>query len=220
VSYELQRQQATEKLARQNERLERFASVVSHDLRNPLSVLKGRLTLAEETGDAAEFRRCYDALERMNDLIDDLLAVARADTVIGEPEPISLGPLVERCWQTVSTPKATLRVETDRTVDADESRLRQLFENLIRNAVEHGGKTVTVTVGDLPDGFFVEDDGPGIDEDDREAVFETGVSTSSGGTGFGLAIVQEIADAHGWDVRITEADDGGARFEFTGVERQ
>jgi signal transduction histidine kinase len=88
--------------------------------------------------------------------------------------------------------------------------------------------SVTVTVGALPDGFFVADDGPGIPPSDREQVLEMGYSTSREGTGFGLAIVAEIAEAHGWDVAITggspaedtRADDGtvGARFEFTDVD--
>jgi signal transduction histidine kinase len=84
--------------------------------------------------------------------------------------------------------------------------------------VEHAGEDVTVTVGDLDGGFYVADDGPGIPESDRERVFETGYSTSDGGTGFGLEIVATVATAHGWDVRVTDAADGGARFEFTGVD--
>lgn len=75
-----------------------------------------------------------------------------------------------------------------------------------------------MTVGDLPDGFHVADDGPGIPEEARERVFESGYSTVEDGTGFGLNIVAEIAEAHGWDVDIDESRAGGARFEFTGVE--
>jgi signal transduction histidine kinase len=76
---------------------------------------------------------------------------------------------------------------------------------------------VTVTVGDLADdaGFFVADDGPGIPPDERETVFEAGHSTAPDGTGFGLAIVDGIADAHGWTVRVTDSATGGARFEFS-----
>jgi signal transduction histidine kinase len=87
--------------------------------------------------------------------------------------------------------------------------------------VEHGGSDVTVRVGTLDDrpGFYVEDDGPGIPEEVREEVFDRGVTTDDDGTGFGLAIVREIAEAHGWTVRATESDAGGARFEFTGVPR-
>jgi signal transduction histidine kinase len=102
---------------------------------------------------------------------------------------------------------------------ADESRLRQLFENLFRNAVEHGGPGVAVTVGPLEGrGFYVADDGPGIPADERDRVRETGYTTADGGTGFGLSIVESIADAHGWGMRLVESETGGARFEFTGVE--
>jgi signal transduction histidine kinase len=77
---------------------------------------------------------------------------------------------------------------------------------------------VTVTVGDLDRGFYIEDDGPGIPETDREKVFEAGHTTSADGTGFGLSIVKEIVEAHDWEIRITDGTDGGARFEVTGVE--
>jgi signal transduction histidine kinase len=77
---------------------------------------------------------------------------------------------------------------------------------------------VTVTVGSLEEGFYVEDDGPGVPEAEREDVFDAGYTTSDTGTGFGLSIVHEIATAHGWEVSVTESDAGGARFEFRGVE--
>jgi signal transduction histidine kinase len=85
--------------------------------------------------------------------------------------------------------------------------------------VEDAGSdpSVTVTVGDLPDGFFVADDGPGIPAEVRDEAFEAGYSTNPEGTGFGLSIVREVADAHGWDVRLVDAEEGGARFEFRGV---
>jgi signal transduction histidine kinase len=111
-----------------------------------------------------------------------------------------------------------LVIDTERTVRADESRLRQLIENILRNAVEHGGAAVTVTVGDLSSGFYIEDDGPGIPKDQRELVFRSGYSTDSEGTGFGLAIVKQIAEAHHWECSVTDGTDGGARFEFTSVE--
>jgi signal transduction histidine kinase len=75
---------------------------------------------------------------------------------------------------------------------------------------------VTVTVESFDDGFAIQDDGPGIDAD---RPFEHGHSGDDGGTGLGLAIVREIVEAHGWEIAVTEGDDGGARFEITGVER-
>jgi signal transduction histidine kinase len=108
-------------------------------------------------------------------------------------------------------------IQTDRAIHADQSRLRQVFENLMRNAVEHAGDNVTLTVGGLADGFYVADDGPGIPEDGREAVFDVGHSTKAEGTGFGLSIVRQIVEAHGWAITVTEGSQGGARFEITGV---
>ena len=216
ISYELQRKQVTAELQRQNERLEQFAGIISHDLRSPLTVLAGGLELAKETGDPEEFARCFDAIERMETLIGDLLALSTAGEAIDEPEQVALGELAEQAWESVPTSNATLQITAHDTVPADASRLRQLFENLFRNAIEHGGGDGTVTVGALQNGFYIEDDGPGIPEDERAAVFESGYSTTTDGTGFGLAIVADIVDAHGWEIRATESDSGGARFEITG----
>lgn len=219
VSYELHRQQSNRQLEEQNDRLEQFASVVSHDLRNPLSVLEGSLQLAEETGEQERFEQCYDAIERMNTLIDDLLVLARMGQVIDETEAVPLASLVEQCWQGVAVTDATLQLEVDPTYEivADRSRLRQVLENVIRNACDHGGDGITVTVGPLEGGFYIEDTGPGIPADERDRVFESGYSTMSDGTGFGLAIVSEIVEAHGWAIGVTDSDTGGARFEITGV---
>ena len=70
----------------------------------------------------------------------------------------------------------------------------------------------------LEDGFYVEDDGPGIPEENRTDIFDSGYSTTGEGTGFGLSIVKRVAEAHGWDITVTESEVGGARFEITGVE--
>ena len=211
VSYELQRR-------RTSECLDRFASIVSHDLRNPLNVAEGSIELVEETGDLDRLSNARRALDRMNALIDDLLVLARSGVAVDDPSPLDLEATAERSWANVPTAAASLCVETDRTVRAEGTRLEQLFENLLRNAVEHGGRDVTVTVGDLTDGFYVADDGDGIPADDREAVFEGGFSTAPDGTGYGLAIVRRVADAHGWNVRATDGSAGGVRFEFTGIE--
>ncbi|WP_050032903.1 two-component system sensor histidine kinase NtrB [Halorubrum halophilum] len=213
-----ERKRREEALRENNERLEEFASIVSHDLRNPLSVAQGRLDLAREEHDSEHLDAVADAHERMETLIDDLLTLARDGEGVEETERVSLGEFAETCWDGVETAGASLRVETDRAILADRSRLRQLFENLLRNAIEHASEDVTVTVGDLDGGFYVADDGSGIPENDRERVFETGYSTNEDGTGFGLEIVETVAEAHGWDVRVTDAAGGGARFEFTGVD--
>ncbi|WP_436344294.1 ATP-binding protein [Natronorubrum sp. FCH18a] len=221
-------------LRRQNDRLDAFASIVTHDLRNPLNVAEGRLELACEETDSEHLEDVATALERMETLIDDVLALSRQGDAVSDPEPVPLSELAETCWETVATAEATLVTDTTRTIRADRSRLRQLLENLFRNCVEHGstnsrprvddcvehGDDVTVTVGALENatGFYVEDDGRGIPEAERETVFESGYSTGETGTGLGLAIVNDIVDAHGWDRAVTEGTAGGARFEITGVE--
>jgi signal transduction histidine kinase len=211
-------------LERQNERLDRFASVVSHDLRNPLNVAQGRIDLALEVGpddaEAFEHLEAADrALDRMEELIADVLTLARQGQPIDETEPVRLSDVCEAAWEVIDAGDSTLSIESDVAFTADPERLRQLLENLFRNSVEHGGEDVSVTVGDLDDGegFYVADDGPGIPEEDREDVFEYGHTTITDGTGFGLAIVSEIAEAHDWEVSVTDAAGGGARFEVKGV---
>lgn len=210
---ELERQ-----LREENQRLEEFVSVVSHDIRNPLQVARGKVRLAREESDSAQLSDAADALDRMDNLVDDLLTLAREGERIGDVEVVNLGELCTDCLETVRTRDATLRIDTEQRICADRNRLRQLIENLLRNAVEHSDGSVAVTVGALADGFYVEDDGPGIPPEERDDVFERGYSTRSDGTGFGLEIVDQIATAHGWDVRVTNGSDGGARFEITGVE--
>lgn len=205
-------------LERKNERLEEFASLVSHDLRSPLKVAEGHLELARDRTDDDHLERVARAHDRMFTLIEDLLTLAQVGEDALDHTTVHLASLVETCWQAVTTTDSTLVAETTARIRADESWLRQLLENLLRNAVEHGGSDVTVTVGDLADGFYIADDGPGIPPDEREAVFEAGYSTQSEGTGIGLRIVARVVEAHDWSLHLTESADGGARFEITGVE--
>ena len=218
VSYELEHREVTAEMERDNERLERFANIVSHDLKNPLNVAAGRLELAREEHDSehlAEIKRAHD---RMSELINNLLHLTIEGKSGFETESVVLSSLVETCWQTEDNAEATLQNNlSDRVIQANRSQLQQLLENLIRNSVKHAGDDVTVTTGELHHGFFVEDDGPGIPEDERIVAFEAGYSTASDGNGFGLAIVQQVADTHDWELTLTDGSNGGARFEFTGV---
>jgi PAS domain S-box-containing protein len=204
----------TAALERQNDRLEEFAAIVSHDLRAPLNVADGRLELVAEDCDSDHIDDVREALGRMDSLITDTLALARQGQLVTETEPVSVASTAQECWGRLPTADdASLEVAGDPTVDADEQRLRQVLENLLRNALEHCGDDVTVRVGDTEDGFYVADDGPGIPGADRDAVFDRGFTTSDAGTGYGLAIVTEIADAHGWSVTVGDSDLGGARLD-------
>ena len=155
----------------------------------------------------------------MQQLIEDLLSLTRAEMELEETEAVTLGSLAEECWQLVATDDATLDVtgDVDEEFFADRSRVKQLLENLLRNAIEHGGDDVQIRVGSSPDGFFVEDNGPGIPPESRGDIFGWEYSTQDGGTGLGLSIVRSIAQAHGWQVSVTDGEDGGARFEVTGI---
>ena len=220
VGYELFNRRATDRIVAQRDRLQEFTKVVSHDLRNPLNVMQNYLELAERTGNPEYFHRCQNALDRMGSLIDDLLTLAEKGNETVETETVALSALTAECWSLVATADATLQVETELQISGDRGQLRQLFENLFRNAIEHGGPDVAIRIGELTDGdgLYVEDNGPGIPPEDREQVFDDGYTTSRQGTGFGLSIVKQVTDAHGWDIRATDGTDGGARFEITGVE--
>lgn len=244
-----ERKERERALRRKNERLDEFASIVSHDLRNPLQVAAGRVEMAREECASDHLDAASQAIDRSQSLIDDVLALTREGESYGDVEPVALSAAARDRWDRlgVDADVARLVVDVDRAVLADPEGLDRLFENLLRNGVEHGatgtrstsggsvahGSTrsrsgapgddhgdpdLTVTVGTLEDGFYVEDDGRGIDPDAFEAVFESGYSTSEAGIGLGLRIVAQVADAHGWSVRVTEGVDGGARFEVTGVE--
>jgi len=216
-------------LERRNDELERFAGVVSHDLRNPLGVATGNIELASELlesdpdGALDSLETATDAIERMDRLIEDVLALAREGDVVAELTPVSMETVATASFEHVSAGTGQLTVDGDAMIQADRGRLRSLFENLFRNAIDHGGPDVSIRVGTITDdfradGFYVADDGPGIPPAERKQIFESGYTTGNGGNGLGLAIVERIADAHGWTIDVTESAEGGARFEVHGVD--
>jgi signal transduction histidine kinase len=171
----------------------------------------------------------------MERIIQDVLTLARGESALDTVTGVDVEAVATDAWATVDTRGASLAVDGDLpTVEADPDRLQRLFENLFRNSVEHGagartddaaqpsqstdssGRGVGVRVGRVDGGFFVADDGPGVPPADRTRVFDPGYSGNgtTGGTGLGLTIVEEIADAHDWTVSLTSGERGGARFEF------
>jgi signal transduction histidine kinase len=218
------RKQQEHALQAENERLDQFASVVSHDLRNPLNIATGRLELTSQECDNEHIAAIGDALGRMERIIEDVLWLAREGRDLGETTWVDLEDRVQTAWSFVADGRENAHLGLDSETEglgrirADGGRLQQLLENLLRNAIEHGGTGVTVHVGCLDEGFYIEDDGPGIPVSERDEVFEVGYSTAETGTGFGLNIVEQVAEAHGWEITVTEGAVGGARFEVTGVE--
>lgn len=242
--------QAT-RLERKNEQLERLASVISHDLETPLATGETLLHLIQADLDDPnpEVQQSLEDLQtvhsRLRTFAEALPTLARESTDVESPVECDLETVARAAWNVVGTGEVALSVPSTCTLDGDSSRLQQAFENLFRNAVEHGSTSppshtqddsvehrnsrtndiatstgdsdvTTVRVGALSsaDGFYVEDDGPGIPADRRADLLEFGVSTGSG-SGYGLAIVRTIFEAHGWHLALTDAASGGARFEVT-----
>ncbi|ARS91374.1 histidine kinase N-terminal 7TM domain-containing protein [Natrarchaeobaculum aegyptiacum] len=235
-----ERNERERELERTNQRLDEFVGVISHDLQNPLGLAKNYTRLASQSGSPEDVRMVADVLDRMERMIQRFLTMARAGTTITETEPVEFATVARDSWDATATEGSTLECElpADWTVDGDYYRLRHVFENLFRNAIVHNDRPVTVRVGALglddsavqyldefadggdrkaagdPAGVFVEDDGAGIPESIRPFVFERGHTTSDDGAGFGLAIVRDVVEAHGWRVTVEDGRDGGARFEI------
>ena len=214
-----ERYEQAKSLQRQNDRLGEFADILAHDLRNPLSVASGHLALLDDDAadaDVASVDAIAAAHERIDRIIADVRLAACEGVVVTDPESVDIGAVAAEAWDYVDTGDATFEGPSSLPSQGDADRLVRLFENLFRNAVDHGptDRAVSVRLEPTDGGFAVEDTGPGIDPADRERVFEAGVSDSDEGTGFGLYIVRSIASAHGWDVSVTDSESGGARFEF------
>lgn len=204
------------RLERRNERLERAASLIDHDIRSPLHSAKGFLELYQETRDEELLERALSAHERVEEILDRLADITRPSAIAEETERVSVGELASRAWHiSLADVDGELTTADPPSVEADRALLTDLLENLFRNAAQHSDHLVTIEVGALPGdaGFYVVDDGPGIPPEDRDTVFEWGHSGGDG-SGFGLTLVAEVADAHGWCVDIREGNAGGARFEL------
>ena len=214
---------------------DRIASVISHDLRNPLDVANAHLQAARETGGEEHFEEVRQSHDRMERIIRDVLTLARGESALDPVAGVDVEGVAADAWASVETGDASLALEDGlSTVEADPDRLQRLFENLFRNSIEHAAPVdadatgaadhagdgdagnLQVRVGCTDGGFFVADDGPGVPPEDRTRVFDPGYSANGvgGGTGLGLTIVEEIADAHDWTVTLTTGSLGGARFEF------
>ncbi|MFW5978200.1 MAG: ATP-binding protein [Halohasta sp.] len=209
-----------------DERIKQFTSIVSHELRSPIQTARSGIDLATAQCDSEYLEEVAEAIDRMDELIDTLLDDFEHGETAVDLEAVDLTAVVEEAWPEGTT--ATLSVESELpTIEAEHTRLRQLFDNLFRNSIQHGGDEITVRIGRIDSAedsgndstaIYVADDGQGIEPDRHEAVFEYGYSGSPDGTGFGLAIVAEIVDGFNWEIDVTESRDGGARFELRNVK--
>jgi len=212
-----------QEMERQNRRLDQFASTLSHDLRNPLAVARGHVKLLRTKLDDSQsdlldhVEKIDGAHDRIDSIIGDVLTLTRKGESVEETDRFELEEAAREAWRNIDSKDATLEIENSISIEGDRSRVLRAFENLFRNSIDHVGPEVTVTVGLTEVGFYIEDDGPGIPDEEMDSIFEYGHTTSEDGTGLGLSIVKTIAEAHGWSVWIDGTSGRGARFVFSDV---
>jgi len=215
------------KLQQQNDKLNDLIQVVTHDIRNPLQVGFGQLEHARETGSSEAFDRIQEALERIEGLMDQIVTLSRQGQEPRQIERIDLVNIAQTALEALNEPRITLTAVGECSVDGDPARLQRLFERLFENTAKHTDTSVTVTIGLIQPvltttrqqkgssaGFYIEDDCPNLEADLTDHMFEGGYTTTADETGFRLANVAQIADAHGWDMNISTSSARGTRFEF------
>jgi signal transduction histidine kinase len=216
----------------------RFTSDASHELRTPLSIIEAEATLALEKNRSADYyKKSLEVVAQeaghMSGLINDMLFLARSDAGTEKPrfKPVRLGSFMEELVSDISVlslaKEQTLKFTQaeNPVVDGSEARLRQLFLNVLENAIRYTkpGGVITVTV-DRREGQAVTgvaDTGTGIAADALEHIFEPffradlSRAREKGGTGLGLAIGQRIAEAHGGKINVKSEQDKGSTFTVT-----
>ena len=219
-------------LEKKNEKLDKFSEVVSHDLRNPISVILGNAEIIKyELSDYPDLQdrvsTIIDTTENMNTMIDELLELSRLGDDIQDTSATSLATVAESAWENVSLDQCDLNIVDDIEIDASASEMRRAFENLYRNAREHNEGEIEIRIGvakctsngcTSDTSIYVSDTGSGIPDEHKDRVFDRGFTNSDSGTGFGLSIVSDIVEAHGWKITVSDAPNGGARFDITGIE--
>jgi len=202
-------------LERQNRRLRNIKKTLSHDISNPINVARGAIELYRDTEDPSELDRLEHSLDRIERLVDNVLEFSEQDIEDIETETVSLKEIVSETWEVTDTEGGALHLHESKQLQADPRLVKQIFESLFDNAINHNDPPVNITVGTTDRGFYVEDDGEGIE--DADDIFEAGYTTAADRAGFGLAIAEQAVLSHGWEVTVAESETGGARFEICGV---
>ncbi|MEI6215183.1 MAG: sensor histidine kinase [Desulfuromonadales bacterium] len=231
-----ERAQAEERLKVKNAELERFTYTVSHDLKSPLVTIKGfagaiRKAMAKGSFERvdADLQRISAAADRMNILLNDLLELSRIGRVINAPEPVDMNLLLQDVAAHLAGPLENSGVRLIvqpglPMVLGDRLRIAEVVQNLLENAIKYighpTGPLITFGLREDPDGrvFFVQDNGPGIDEKYHKVIFGlfNKLDSASEGSGIGLALVKRIIEVHGGRIWVESSGDGtGSTFCFT-----
>jgi len=210
-----ERKQREHAARRQQELLVKLAILSAHEFRNELQVALGRLELVED--DPSQVDVIEESHEHLVEIVDKVIELASRERRTHEHRQVWLSTLAREVWDSLPTADATLTVDGDARIVADVESLSLFLQILFDNALEHVGPGVRVTVGTTDEGFFVADDGPGI-EGQSDRVFDAGYTTAEGNTGFGLFVARSIAHEHNWRVSVADDDAGGLRFDVTGLE--
>jgi PAS domain S-box-containing protein len=195
------------------EKLMEFTETVSNDLVNPINVAKGYLDLIEDSEHEEEVRGIRDSIERAEEVIEHLSYVGKGSESL-EKKETTLQDAFKGTLDYFDREKIKDNVRTNKTIYGDVGAIQTMFQKLVENSVKHTEGEVTVEVGALENGFYYQDDGPGVDSHVEERMFEPGFTTEEGATGFGLAAVEKIAEAHGWHIETEEGELGGLQIEF------
>jgi PAS domain S-box-containing protein len=203
------------RINKQKERLEKFADVLSHDLRNPLNVAKGYIDFLDEKEEVKEIE---NALNRIEDIIESTLEMAHHGGEISDKTELNVSEIAKEAWKSIQTEESTLEINSDFKIQADKKGVFRIFENLFSNAVEYGGKEIKVETGAITEenskkGFYIQNNGEKIPENEADKIFEHGYSTKDS-TGLGLSIVKSIVEAHGWEISLVQDQLSGPRFEI------
>ncbi|WP_167768432.1 sensor histidine kinase [Haloarcula amylovorans] len=213
-----ERRRREQRLRNTNERARKIALKTAHELRNELQIATGRLELAD--ADDPYLDDVADSHARLLQSVNEVVRLATQQPHDRDREEHRLSAVARETWRALTRETHSLTIRADSLFVADPDGIRLLFESLYKNAREHAGEGVTVVVGATDDGFFVADDGPGINVEPQARVFQAGFTTCPGNSGFGLYIARSIAEEHRWSLSVGESETGGARFDIRGVESQ
>lgn len=197
-------------LLKEKNRLNQLMDLITHDIKNPLTVAKGNLgLLKDEINDTKYADNIDNSLGRIDEMIDEIASFKNISDE--EIEQIDVSKHINQCWRNIDSKESEIHNRTTKIVEGNSKTVKHIFENIFQNSIYHNSSAVDIYVEDTDDGFYIEDNGDGIPEEMLDTLFVSGESGKLSGTGLGLSIVYEIVKSHDWDI-AAENTDRGARF--------